>query len=881
MLVAEDSETGDIRRFVLIDAVVNLGEIHIGDQTRSFGPEKLLMYINRVENRLFDYVGTYATAFRYIPRRAYEYLKKPPILGDIYRTLSNALDIGWFIDYYLTHPLFNIGTTLLPKSQRQNNINLAYEWAMCPPHSPRFYHVQDMRLDAISKPGWACSCDSRDLENLMDSTMRSYLINHIQSKYPIFVNLESRDDLDILLSWLISVKDGGLPSPELFLSTTDHRSWGNDIVKLVDIPNSRVLTSGSTLSSLSTLINYLKRTQGDEWSTRIVFASGYPNTAMGNSISEVLSYLLSRKLNARPQDIQRILGTNILRRLPIRPNSMHYIENDISVTAEGNLGRCALGDFQRILQVLASQNIKHIVSCDHLIATDDDYIDLNSLIVTLQDNKSKSLISTALYIDRDQTLRLTGWRRTFTDSLISRTSEVMTTLIKAATTTSGHTFDSPSHLSAYTQELLKILQVKEAQDIVSALHFAVVPEEIRRNTLQICPEDLRATGLIEDDLVLAMNPESGQWCAGNINTNSSCIKKSVLVSKKDAHAFDLVDKQVDLVKYDSEVTRLEQSVFSFEQIPLRSGFEIISYLHLHRSEIQEFLQNLYIGRNSAVRPLEHDPEMKCVISSSTPELGLGEVGIITGTIQIRPAQSLRDFNIILCISMGRNLDNTDITIDDFSSLTESLDSISEIVPEISRFIDSLDKTITRRQCAIINVLLILNFVMMNRTEGKLGLVLNGDNLSKFSVQKGNEVQNFIDFDNDISSDEVLTSLVYTLLDTTKGDLEKENESNAYRAIAEYLEDLGAERPTLILLFSDGGIESSEEMEGYLRAIGNHERYALDVFGIGSEFNVDEYKNLHRSIRSRIYSLERYFHFQFLGYLVSAIESLIPTSVEQK
>ncbi len=879
MLVAEDSETGEIKRFIVVDASISLGEINIGGQTQSYGPEKLLSYIDRIQNRLFDYVNQYSAAFNFIPRRTYQYLKKPPILSEMYRTLSDASDSGWLIDYFLASPLMKVMTTVLPRSQRQNNAELAYKYSMRPPYSPRIYHIQDLRYDVDTDPGWACLCNADELEKLMRNDKRSYLINCIQTGYPIIVQLESPDELDALLSWLVSIKDAGLKPPNLFIIATDHRIWDDKITRLADIPNSRILTVGCTITSLSDIINYLKQQIGDDWSTRVVYASGYPNTSAGDSITEILSFLLSRRLKATHNDIQRVLGTNILQSLPIRPNSLQYIENESSVIAEGGLGKSALGDLQRIFQILASQNIKHVISCDHLISAEDGHVDMDSLVVTIQDEKTSSNITIALHVDHDQTLIVSGWRRTYSDSLISRTSEVMTTLIRATATSSGEVFDSPSHLTSYTKSLLRLLQVSEAEDIVSALHFNIVLSDIKRNTLQICPEDLRATGLEDDDLVLILDPETGQWYAGKVSTNTSCLKKGILVSRIDAATFGLIDRQVDLVKYESSIEELETAVFAIQQVPLRSGFELSSYIHLHREQLTEYLRDLYIGKHTRLSPIQENNELVCFLGTSIPELDSGMIGVAKNDILLRPSHSMRDLNVIICLSFGSQMGTEDISNEERFSISESLKGLQKHIPEIDPFLKRLQNKTSRSDAALLMTLNILNLFMMNRSGGKLALVLNGNQLSKFSIQKGNEIQNFVEFDSDLTSGEVITSLAYTLLDSTREDIESKNDADVYRAIAEYLEDMGAERPTLILLLTDKGIEQMEEAKQYLRTIRENERYSLDVFGLGEEFPEAQFEKLHEDIRSRIYPVKSVYYLQFIGYLVSAIETLIPTRSE--
>ena len=51
----------------------------------------------------------------------------------------------------------------------------------------------------------------------------------------------------------------------------------------------------------------------------LAFASSYPETQIGDSVSEILSYFFSRNLSASPAEIQRIIGGNMLELLPPRP----------------------------------------------------------------------------------------------------------------------------------------------------------------------------------------------------------------------------------------------------------------------------------------------------------------------------------------------------------------------------------------------------------------------------------------------------------------------------------------------------------------------------------------------------------------------------------
>ena len=446
---------------------------------------------------------------------------------------------------------------------------------------------------------------------------------------------------------------------------------------------------------------------------------------------------------------------------------------------------------------------------------------------------------------------------------------------------SGDVYNSPTHLSAFTQEFLRILLVREAKDITSALHFKSTTAEIERNLMQMCSEDIHATGLGENDVVIALAADTGQWYAGRIMESDKCEKKSIKISEKDGHAFDLIDKQVDLVKYTGALESLENAIFAVEANPLRSGFEMISYLHIKKSEIQAFMKGLYVGTNTFIRLHEVDPNLVCSLKISKPEIKMGKIGSLDGKILLKPAQVFRDFNLILCISTGNNSSNSTIPILNKNSVLESLEGIEDIVPEIGEYIQSLDSELTIQQCAIINCLLTIELFMLNRTEGKFALIQNGRHLSKFTIQKRNEIQNYVEFENDMKSEEVLASLIFHLIDTSSESFDKTNELDAYRAIAEFLEDFGAERPTLILLLTDGGVEFSNNLQGYLGAIKEHSRYELDILGLGNQFNPLDYQKIHENMRCRIYPVNELHHIQFQGYLVSSIESLIPSPSDKK
>ena len=220
-----------------------------------------------------------------------------------------------------------------------------YRWSTLPPNSPRLYHLQDMRFDQRTPKGWGCILNASDLAQSMKGPNRNDILEYVKSGSPIFNVLESPDDLNPLLEWIILLKEAGLDPPKLVLKARSQKDWGKSITRLLDIPNSILLTAGATISSLATIIRYMRKQQGDDlWSKRLMFASSYPETQIGDSVSEILSYFLSRNLSASPVEIQRIIGGNMLELLPPRPPFMVYKENNNSVMAEENLGKAALNE---------------------------------------------------------------------------------------------------------------------------------------------------------------------------------------------------------------------------------------------------------------------------------------------------------------------------------------------------------------------------------------------------------------------------------------------------------------------------------------------------------------------------------------------------------
>ncbi len=139
MLVAEDIAANEIRRFFVVDASLQLGSVRAGTTIRTFDPARALTYFSTLENQLIDYASRFSESFQYIPRRAYSYLKRPPILSDLFQSTLGDSEPSWLIDQFLACPLISVGRTPLPKAEQMKNTKSIQEWSMGPPYSPRLY----------------------------------------------------------------------------------------------------------------------------------------------------------------------------------------------------------------------------------------------------------------------------------------------------------------------------------------------------------------------------------------------------------------------------------------------------------------------------------------------------------------------------------------------------------------------------------------------------------------------------------------------------------------------------------------------------------------------------------------------------------------------
>ena len=876
MIVVEDIENKEIKPLFMVDSFVQLGSVRAGVEARSFDPSRLLSYYGRVEGQLYDLASTYPGAFRYLPRRAYAYLKRPPILTEIHSSGLDPSNASWFVDLFFSRPLIAIGGQQLSEQQQSKNIESTQRWSEQLPHSPRFYSLQDMRHGRTGMPGWGVVLNPADLEKLESTPRGSMVRRYVESGLPTFVELDGPDDLDFLMKWLIQLKNAKTNSPNLLLSVRSYKDWGSGITKLVEIPGAKLLTCGATIGLLSTVVSFLRNTTGAApWSSKLVFGSAYPETHTGDSISEVLSFLLSRNLAASADDLQRILATNLLSLLPPRPAYLEYLSSNDTVISEGTFGKACIKELARILLLLATKGRLYVYSVDHMLSSSGASVDLSCGVVTLKDPSSSTGSSLAILIERDGTLRIAGWRNAFGEALSSRRSEALATLIKASTNSSGPILSSPAHLGQFDWAVLKCLQVKDSQEVLSSLHFRVEPDDIRSRLVMVSRDDMNALGLSEGDTVLALVGGTGEWLSAKVARHDGPSRR-LLISRKDALLFGLSDQTlVDLVKYEGHGSELEEAVFAFA-VPKRwPDGELASYVYLHEKPLRKELEGRTMGLGMKVRIGRSERRLNLSLVHAKPELGRGEVGVApSDAISFWPAQLLEDVNVIVCVMNDRTMNVRDVKVRTISSAQRKLMRFSEQMPELDAFLSRLGAQMTRAELAALISLLTIQQLSANRTEGRLAFLTVSDQAHKYCIQKGGQVQPYAEFLHDLSSREVLTSLVYSVLDSV-GEADKElNIAAVYHSLAELLQDFGTERPTLVVVVGNQLRANEGEVAPFLSGFSELGRYQMDILGLGEDFDVREARKMVRSLNARIVPIKSFSAQLYDDYLLSAIGRLL-------
>jgi hypothetical protein len=879
MIVVEDTEANEIHRFFVVDSSVRLGIVRAGTSIQTFDPNRAFTFYVMVENQLHDFAGQYPGAFRYLPRRAYGYLKKPELLGEFFSGVADASCSSWLADLLVTTPIIRLQKVQLPDAQMDANSQSIYRWSNVMPKSIRLYNLQDMRMGRRTPNGWGCLLGAEDLRKSLKGPNRNDLLTHIKMNRPVFVELGPPSDIEPLLEWLVLLKEAGLGIPNLVFDVEDHRSWSKETHRLLEIPGSRLLTSGATISSISSLVRHASQDEDCPWSSRFLFASSYPETQRGDSVSEVISYFLSRNLGAEPPEVQRVLGGNMLSLLPPRPPHLYYSESQHSVMAEESLGKSAMNELVRILQILRARRTLSPSSLDFMVEDDGGSVFLDGGILTVMDPATEKANSLSILLEKNGSVMISGWKKAFTESLVTRNALMLQTLTRANAKLDGPVFRSPAHLVRFDEEVMKCLQVSSPRDIMSALHFGVEIAKTDVGTFLMAPSDMETLELESGGLVLALDVRLGQWYPAVAKPHSRCREHTIVVSEEDASLFGFRESTVvNIAKFDGEVVDLSDLVLACDSSDLGTGQELYSYLHLHSDEILSLIDGKLVGIDSRFQAKPKRDRVYLTVADTSPRLEVGHVGRASASkTRLRPVQGFGDLDVVICISTGKDMLSRDIKLETPLAAKRALANLCSTVPELSPFLDALGRDASRTQIAALASLIALNLLVFNQSDGKLGLVTFGEHADKFSVQHGENVRNYVEFSKDIHSEEVVAALAYSILDTTRSADGRENTALAYRSVAEYLDDFGSDRPTLVLIFSNGVGQYDEEHLPFIRALTEKERYRIDLFVMGEETSGPAALRLLKGLNANIIETRRFSSQKFAGHVLDAMHSLLPSS----
>ncbi len=842
MLVVENTEAQEIKKFYVLDAMLQLGEVQIGQNMRTFSPTRATAYFTNLENHLYALVSRYLDAFLYVPRRTYSHLAPPPILNDIYASVQNGTTPCWLVDQFLLHPLASIGDNILSDPQRDRNVELCRTWAYSAPYGPRYYISQDLRVRRVDTPGWGCIIRAADLLRVMMVPYKMELMDYIHRKMPVLIELNRPAEIDTLLEWLVLLRKLGVNDfRSLFFAVRSHREWGSSITRLVDIPGTKITTSGATVNSLLSIIKHLRETRGEEWATGIAFASNYPQTQAGDSIAEILSLLLSRRLEARPEDLQLILGGNLLVCLPPTPSFLRMSENEQSIVASGTIGRAALKEFMRLLQVLASRGEHSVISVGYTASGNGRMVDTNSAIITVKENTSSLATNLVVRIEGDHTLRISGWRRIINEGLTERRSELLTMLVRSATT-GGALLESPSHLSVFTDLLLKCLRITDVTDIHSAMHFSTTIAPQEPHTIGMSGSDISALGIRNGDLALVLDATNPQWWVARVN-EAPVKDRTVTLSNIDASLLGVdTGQQLDVLRFEGEVVPVKSALFAFTERDETTTGETIAYVHLHEDEIARQLTQTYVGKGTRLWPIisgsPKTPEqsggnpttagrISVRMVRSTPEIAIGSVGDLSkATLSFRPQPVFADVNIILCMIFNPE---TDRIFRRLRGPTRVIRRLTVTIPdlnELKNFLDSLAERFTARDLVALIGLHTFEMFSHNRSGGRFGIVTVTTRAEKFSIQKGTSIQSYLELEEEMEPADVRKSVAYFILDALEEKNRETDTEGMFRAIAELIEDFGESRPTLVVIVTDRLDPPGDNAQPFLRSLSQRDRYHI-------------------------------------------------------
>ncbi len=872
MLIVQDTKTNDVIRIITVDALVQLGEVRAGKHVRRFDPQRLLGYFRAVNDHLLSFASRYGDAYRYLPLRNRPNPSAAPLIGDLYEGTTDIAR-SWLVDLFLVAPLVKVGDIVLPSNQQTSNVRLARNWCLMSQHSSRLYVAQDLRQGRVDDPGWVTFVTASDLSGGHSSISTRALTTAIERNSPLIVSLSGTEDVDTLLEWLVRLREGHADTPRLMFHIRSYEEWEGSIGRLLDIPKSMLLTSGATITRLSEVIRYLRRHDGGDWSRRLVFASAYPETQSGDSIPEILSFLLSKSLSATPLDLHRILGGNLLGMLPPRPTFLRLADSKASVVMEATLGRLGLREITRFLKVLLRGDRVGLVSVDFMV-TKEGRVSTSDAVLTLADIYESTARAFALCTERDGTLIATGWRGSFEEVLEERDDDTFRTIVRSTASSEATVFDSPAHLNQLGAMLVRFLGLSEANAVLSALHYRVSVRHSSPGMVLMAPEDLSALGIASGERAIILHSGTRQWWGGTVRELNTIPRHEVGISDREAGLFGANEgTSVDVVRCQMTPQTLEELVIGFERSDGHVSIEDDAYLYMHHQAIRQRLEGAMVGIGTRLNVFPTDTTIRASVIATEPPLMPGQLGRVTEETRIQtvPVPLLREMNVVLCIISHGHTSEATLPVEDPMSIRRRLEPLQQVVPRFSEIGERIERTVDRRSATVIAGLLILSALSQNRSQGRLALIRGGERVERFGIQKGQLVKHFAEFEDDLSTQEILHSIVASIVELAGGQDTYSPDEDLYQAIAETLYEMGDDMPTMVIVLSDTRPNPSDDAEVFLRAIATHKRYTIDWLTLGAEEQPTPGERLMKLINSRIFVLAQLSAREILAYLLTAVQ----------
>lgn len=868
MLVGEDMMTSELVRLHVLDAAVSMGEVSMGARSVAVSPDRLLAHVKLVEDSLLTETSRNPSLFRYLPRRAYSDLMAPPILSDLCKGVQSDITRSWLCDQFIVKPLARLRGARLPRNMRESNARRVREWAFTSIHSPRFYVAQDLRWGLNDEPGWVCVLATKDIRDLLAGPHRHGILEYASRGIPLFVEIEHGSEAEIVLEWMTQLKLAGLGAARVVLSPIDHEACLSDLCRLLELPQIMVTTSGASVESLETEIQVLKNSRRQDWASGLVFASNYPELkTREDTPASILEFLMSKRLSAEPGDLQKILGGNILSRLPIVP-PLHRIRlSRECVTAEGALARTALTEFLQMVHLLSSLRKQNPVSLGFMLSPDGSRVDTDMVVIVMKEYYSNVGSITLLEYRKEGALRIAGWSESLARAIRQRASEPAHTMIGAACM-SGTQLESPAHLPIFRQSVLKVLRVDGPEEVLAASQFRVELAESALG-LQINPHDLSAIGAREHDLLTIIDPASGSWGIIQAQTTEDIENKRVRLPDKFARMVGLGNaSSIEILRFNAEILEPERITLVYSLPDCVSIGEVSALVYLHQDEILAELRDIMVGKGTRLHPVPREPALELRLYDSDIEITQASVAVLrSAAVSLRPVQATLDVNVIVCIMLTPKMNKQDCRIRSRRRVTRALNEVVSGL-DLEDVLGMSDGPMTRRQLAIVTALYLLWLFSSNRSDAKIGFIVASGTPQKFSIQKGNTVQFYAEFCNDLSQREVIMSAVLMLADCMAQPDDSDSAEHGKRLISEMLEDFGPERPTAIFVIGD----SSCVTQDYVRELLNdgHSRNALGILRLDKDPSESAHIEASPRVRQR-----------YIGQLsVQGLEDIVLTLIDE-